>query len=91
MSQFLHRPLGYLPAGTVVEVSLQTRAVVRLLDETNFQTYRNGGSYRFFGGEALRKRVPLEVPNAGTWHAVIDLNGASGTVRGASVTVRKPN
>jgi hypothetical protein len=84
--QFMHYPLGYLTAGTVVEFSLDTRAFVRLLDESNFQSYRRGGGYEFFGGEALRTVVPVEVPSAGNWHAVIDFNGGSGQVR-SSVNV----
>jgi hypothetical protein len=85
----MHYPLGYLEAGSVVEVSIDTRAFVRLVDEPNFRAYRSGCQYRFFGGEAVRSPVPLEVPHSAHWHVVVDFNGGSGQVR-STVNVLSP-
>jgi hypothetical protein len=83
---FMDYDLGRLNAGAVVEVTLDSRAFVRLLDEPNFQSYRSGGRYQFLGGEALRSPVPLEAPHSGHWHVVVDFNGGPGQVR-SSVNV----
>lgn len=83
---FLHSDLGQVGAGTVVEFGLNGRAFVRLIDSANFSAYRSGGRYRFFGGEAVQTPARLSVPQAGRWHAVVDLNGHPGTVR-ASINV----
>jgi hypothetical protein len=83
---FLHSDLGQVGAGTVVEFGLNGRAFVRLIDSANFSAYRNGGRYRFIGGEAIRTPARLSVPQAGHWHAVVDLNGHAGNIR-ASINV----
>jgi hypothetical protein len=83
---FLHSDLGHVGAGAVVEFGLNGRAFVRLIDNANFSAYRNAGRYTFFGGEAVRTPVRLSVPDAGHWHAVVDLNGNPGSVR-ASINV----
>jgi Domain of unknown function (DUF1883) len=85
---FVHYPLGHQPQGAVVEVSIDTRAFVRLVDEANFQSYRRGDPYEFVGGEAIRTLVPLAVPRAGSWHLVIDFAGGFGNVR-SSVNVKR--
>jgi hypothetical protein len=83
---FLHSDLGQVGAGTVVEFGLNGRAFIRLLDSSNFSAYRSGRRFNFFGGEAVRTPARLSVPDAGHWHAVVDLNGHPGSVR-ASINV----
>jgi hypothetical protein len=78
---FLHNDLGYLDTGAVVEVSLDHAANVRLMDISNFQSYRQGGQHRYLGGEARRSPIRLRVPQSGRWHVAIDLGGRSGTIR----------
>jgi hypothetical protein len=79
--QFIHNDLGNLSGGEVVEVSLSSQANVRLMDSSNFASYRNGGQHRYFGGHAARSPMRLQVPNAGHWHVAIDLGGYGGNVR----------
>jgi hypothetical protein len=67
-------------------VTLEHRANVLLMDEPNFQRYRDEGEFTYSGGEARHSPVILEVPSAGQWHVVVDLGGADGVVR-ASVRV----
>jgi hypothetical protein len=83
MSDFIHYDLGQQTAGAIVVVELDARANVQLVDGTNFQNYRSARQYRFVGGQALRSPVRLEVPHSGHWHVVIDLGGASGSIRSA--------
>jgi hypothetical protein len=78
---FLHNDLGHLNGGEVVVVSLDHAANVRLMDASNFQSYRQGGRHRYFGGEARQSPVRLRVPQSGPWHVTIDLGGRAGTIR----------
>jgi hypothetical protein len=79
--QFIHNDLGNLSGGEVVEVSLSSQANVKLMDSSNFASYRNGGQHRSFGGHATRSPIRFRVPNAGHWHVAIDLGGYGGNVR----------
>lgn len=79
--QFIHHDLGYRQAGEIVEVTLSSRANVRLMDSSNFNSYRSGRQHRFHGGQATRSPTRLQIPNAGHWHVAVDLGGYSGNVR----------
>jgi hypothetical protein len=83
---FIHNDLGTLNGGGLVEVSLSSQANVRLMDSSNFSSYRNGSQHRYLGGHAKRSPFRLQVPSAGHWHVAIDLGGYAGSVR-ASVRV----
>jgi len=78
---FIHNDLGVLNGGEVVEVTLSSQANVRLMDSSNFSSYRQGGEHRFFGGLAKQTPLRLQIPNAGHWHIAIDLGGYGGSVR----------
>jgi Domain of unknown function (DUF1883) len=78
--QFGYSDLGHLLQGAVVEVTLSSRAFVRVMDPSNFSAYQRGGRYTFYGGEAVRSPVPIAVPHTGYWTVVVDLNGAVGSV-----------
>lgn len=80
--QFSYYDLGYRNGGEIVEITLSGNAAnVFLVDSSNFNSYRNGRQYRYFGGHATRSPVRLQVPNSGTWYAVIDMGGYGGSVR----------
>ncbi|TWB27703.1 DUF1883 domain-containing protein [Nitrospirillum bahiense] len=82
--QFTQYDLGHLNHGSVVEVVLQgNSANVRLMDSANFNSYKSGGRHSFIGGRAIRSPVRLAVPNSGTWHVAIDMQGLRGSVRTA--------
>jgi Domain of unknown function (DUF1883) len=83
---FLHNDLGMLNGGELVEVSLSSQANVRLMDSSNFSSYRNGSQHRFYGGLAKKSPIRLQVPGAGHWHVAVDLSGYAGSIR-ASVRV----
>lgn len=71
----------------LVEVDLDRQANVRLLDESNFHSYRNGRAHRYVGGLVRSSPYRVRAPHAGRWYVVIDLGGYAGSVR-ASVQVR---
>lgn len=78
--QFLHSEFT-IGSDSVVQITLDKQANVRLLDDTNFSNYRSGRSYRFIGGRAMRSPVRLSPPHYGRWHVVVDLGGQGGGVR----------
>ena len=71
-----------------VQVVLDKQANVRLLDSSNFASYKSGKSHNYYGGLAKSSPVTIPAPHAGKWYVVIDLGGFAGTVK-ASVTVIK--
>lgn len=84
---FTHYNLGYVERGSVVVVTLQGNAAnVRLMDGTSFSSYKAGRQHRYIGGLAKQSPVRLQVPNSGTWHVTVDMQGMRGSVR-SSVNV----
>ena len=56
-------------------------ANVRLMDNSNYQSYKSGRRHSYYGGHATRSPVRLQVPRAGHWHVTIDLGGYGGRVK----------
>jgi hypothetical protein len=78
---FQQYDLGQKSGGEVYQITLRgTEANVRLMDSSNFQSYRRGGRHEYVGGHYKQSPVTLRVPNAGRWFIVIDLGGYAGTV-----------
>ena len=69
--------------GDVVEVTLDRQANVKLMDYSNYQNYRAGTQYRYYGGLAKVSPVRVPVPAQGHWYVVVDLGGYPGTVHAA--------
>lgn len=83
---FLKYDLGNLKKGEVVEVTLTSGANVRLMDSSNFSSYKSGRKHKFYGGLAKKSPVRIAVPNSGHWHVAIDMQGLRGSTN-ASVRV----
>jgi hypothetical protein len=82
---YLHQEFDAGP-DDVIEVTLDHPANVQLMDSDNYENYRSGRPFRYYGGHATKSPVRLVPPHYGTWHIVVDLGGGVGTVR-ASVRV----
>lgn len=79
---FTHYDLGNLSRGEVVEITLKGSAAnVRLMDTSNFNSFRREGRHTYVGGLAKQSPVRLAVPRSGHWHVTVDMNGLKGTVR----------
>lgn len=83
---FLKYDLGNLKRGEIVEVTLSKGANVRLMDVSNFNSYKNGRKHRYFGGLAKQSPLKLQVPNSGHWYVAVDMQGLRGSTN-ASVRV----
>lgn len=74
--------LGNLRAGQVVEVTIQGDAPnVRLMDSSNFNSYKSGKRHRYYGGHATKSPVRIVVPHSGNWYVAIDFGGYAGRAR----------
>jgi len=80
--QFQHYDLGQLKGGEVVEVTLiGSAANVKLLNSSNFQSYKSGRRHTYYGGHVTKSPYRVSVPTSGRWYVTIDLGGYSGRVR----------
>ena len=83
--QFVHHDLGQRKSGEIVEITLSGNAAnVRLLDSTNFSSYRNGRQHRYIGGLVKKSPIRLQIPRSGSWHVAVDMQGLRGSVRSAA-------
>jgi hypothetical protein len=80
--QFTSYDLGFQNKGTVVEVTLTGSAAnVRLMDSSNFNSYRIGREHRYYGGLVRQSPARLVVPSSGYWFVTVDLQGLVGQTR----------
>jgi hypothetical protein len=72
----------------VVLVTLDGQANVMLLEEGDFDAYRTGRSFHYFGGWQTQSPVRLSPPHHARWHVVVDRGGYGGTVRAGVRIIR---
>jgi hypothetical protein len=65
---------------SIIEVVLDKRANVLLLDAANYSHYRAGRPFNSQGGMAKVSPVHVGAPHAGRWHLVIDRGDRVGAV-----------
>ena len=82
---FVHHDLGQRKKDEIVEISLSGSAAnVRLMNTSNFTSYRNGRQHRYIGGLAKRSPVRLQIPSSGHWHVAVDMMGLRGSTRSSA-------
>jgi hypothetical protein len=85
--EYLHQEFD-LAEGDVVEVTLAGNAAnVLLLDEGNYQTYRQGKPYDYYGGYVRTSPFRIQAPRPGQWHLVVDLGGGAGRVQASGAVI----
>lgn len=84
--RFIHNNLGHRKRDEIVEVTLTSGANVRLMNSTNFSSYKKGRRYQYIGGLAKCSPLRLRIPDSGHWHIAIDMQGLIGSTK-ASVRV----
>jgi hypothetical protein len=77
-----------LNAGDIVIVNCDHQCNVLVMDDSNFSSYRRGGSAKYYGGFFRRLLARVAVPTSGSWNIVVDA-GASAFRYGISYL--KPN
>ena len=86
---FLHYDIS-AKSGDVVRVTLNKQANVRLMDDSNFASYKKGDLYHFYGGLATRSPIDVTVPHNGSWNLVVDLGGYAGVVQASVQVLKQP-
>jgi hypothetical protein len=76
---FLHADFFGKPNDVAI-VKLDNQANVMLLDDINFSAYKQGRSFKYYGGWACHSPVRLSPPHSGHWHVIIDLGGSVGSI-----------
>jgi len=84
---YLHYDLQ-LGQNDVVIVTLDKQANVQLMDSSNYENYRRGDRFSYYGGLIKVSPFRLKPPSGGSWHLAIDLGGYTGTVS-ASVNIER--
>lgn len=54
-----------------VEVRLKNIADVFLVDSLNFQRYKNGQQFKYFGGNYKKSPVHISVSGSGRWYLIV--------------------
>lgn len=88
--KFNYYDLGMLSAGEIVEVTLSAAANVRLMDSSNYHSYKSGRQHKYYGGLVKRSPYRLGIPRSGHWYVTVDLQGLSGSVRSSVRMMPKP-
>jgi hypothetical protein len=80
MSQFLHTR-EYLDSGNVAVLDCDTQCNFMLLTDSNFNNYKRGGRYQYYGGYFKIFPAKISAPHSDHWNVVIDLGGGSATIK----------
>ncbi len=82
---FTHYKLGRQQRGNSFEITLTSGANVRLMDDSNFNAFKQGRQHRYHGGLISRSPYRVTIPSAGSWHVTVDVaglrNGTRSTIR----------
>ena len=85
--KFLHSK-EYLNAGDIVVVDCTHQCNVILLDDQNFNNYRNGKRFSHYGGHYKMFPARIPAPSTGNWNIVIDLGGGTATIKHSISIIR---
>lgn len=70
----------FLAKGDVVVVQCSHQCNVLVMDDQNFQAYRQRKKCTYFGGHFKAFPAKVAVPANGHWNTVIDVGGAVATI-----------
>ena len=83
--KFIHQR-EHLNEGDLVVIQCSQTCNIRLMNDANFRSFKNGGRHTYHGGAFDRFPAKISVPSSGFWNITID----TVTRRAISVT-RKPS
>lgn len=58
-----------------VEVNLKHAADVFLVDSLNFQKYKSGQQFKYYGGHYTKTPVVISVSGSGRWYLIVQGGG----------------
>lgn len=62
-----------LSEGDMVIIQCSQTCNIRLMNDTNFRSYKNGGRHSYHGGAFDRFPAKIRVPSSGAWNITIDI------------------
>jgi hypothetical protein len=68
---FLHWKIDTTQEATAVVTLKGVESDVLVLDRTNFDRFRRGSSFQYFGGHYKRSPARLVIPSEGEWYVVV--------------------
>lgn len=71
----------YLHGGDIVIVQCSHQCNVRVMDDSNFHSFRSGGQHRYYGGFYRQLPARIAVPQSGDWNVTIDLGSGQADIR----------
>ncbi|MFJ3483138.1 DUF1883 domain-containing protein [Pseudomonas sp. NPDC090202] len=83
--KFIHQR-EQLNEGDIVVIECSSPCNIRLMNDANFRSFKNGGRHTYHGGAFDRFPAKIPAPSSGFWNITLD----TVTRRAISVT-RKPN
>lgn len=78
--QFIHAR-EYLSDGDVVILECDTQCNFRIMDDSNFHSFKNRGSCTYYGGFFTHFPARIVAPHSGSWNVVIDLAGGRANIQ----------
>lgn len=80
--QFQSYDLGTVSSGEIIEVTLKGNAAnVRIMDSSNFNSYKAGRQHRYIGGYVTKSPYLATISHSGHWYVAIDLGGYGGRIQ----------
>jgi hypothetical protein len=70
----------FLAKGDVIVVQCSHQCNVLVMDDQNFQAYRQRKKCTYFGGHFKAFPAKIAVPANGHWNTIIDLGGAQAAI-----------
>ena len=80
MSDFI-RSREYLKEGDIIVVDCDHECNVRVMDDSDFSSFRSSGRHSYYGGFYQRLPARIAVPHDGYWNTTIDLGGGRANIR----------
>lgn len=80
MSDFIHSR-EYLKKDDIIVVDCDHQCNVRVMDDSDFSSFRSGGRHNYYGGFYQRLPARIAVPHDGYWNTTIDLGGGRANIR----------
>ena len=72
----------------IVEVNLEQQSNVMLLTSSDFNKYKTGQGYRYYGDYYKETPLRLSIPFTGLWYVVVDLGGYAGIIKASAELTR---
>jgi hypothetical protein len=65
----------YLNAGDIVVVTCDHQCNVRVMDDSDYSSFKRGASHHYNGGFYTHSPIRIVVPSAGYWNVAVDTGG----------------